>query len=100
MIFALFALGGFILGYLFGRLDEIIRLLKSPESSSFVAGIAREQKASPRRRVEIDEKKFVVDISTEGMESRGEQKLGDVVKSNDDISAASNKLAQLKKMKS
>lgn len=104
----LFALGGFIVGYLFGFLNEIVRLLRRLETNSTVSGftsaqldLTSDQKAlsRPRRKIEIDEKKFVVDVSTSGMETRSEQSLGDVVKSRDDISSASNKLAQLKKLK-
>lgn len=96
----LFALiGGLAAGYLLGRLDELMRLLKRPESKSFVASVARDEKSLTRRKVDIDDSKYVVDVSTEGMKSSGEQSLGEIVKSSDDITTASNKLAQLKKLK-
>lgn len=95
-----FMVAGFVAGYLFGRIDEIVRLLKKVESFSFVSSVVKEQKSSARRSVMIDESKFVSDISTKGLTAVNEQNLGDVIKSNDNITSETNKLAQLKKSKS
>lgn len=89
----------FGLGYILGRLDGIVRLLRRPESDSFVAQAAREERALKSRKVSIDDSKFVTDISTEGMESVGQTSLGTVTQSDDNIASAASKLAQLKKLK-
>jgi NCAIR mutase (PurE)-related protein len=91
----------FCAGYVVGRLDEIVRLLRGGESQSFVASISREQKQAQqqRRHIQIDEAKFVTDIPTDDMQSLGGPQLGTVTQSNDDISDAAKKLANLKKLK-
>jgi hypothetical protein len=80
-------------------------MIKGPvdESTSFVSGVVnsqkeREQKPVARKKVTIDETKYVTDISTDALEMKGAS-LGVVTQSSDDISSAANKLAQLKKMK-
>jgi len=89
----------FAIGYALGRIDTIVSMLKKKESDSFVAGVNREQKKSfTRRAVDIDESKFVTDVSTTSLKSGGAS-LGTVTQTKDDISSATNKLAQLKKAK-
>lgn len=98
----------FLLGYGLGTLDNIVRLIRRGGTSferaeeerptSFVSNVVKEQKQVTRRKVEIDEKKYVTDVSTENLKS-GAQPLGVVSQTNDDISSATNKLAQLKKLK-
>lgn len=90
--------GSFLLGYIMAKLDTIVMILKRNESESFVSSVSKEQKSSKKRKVEIDDKTYVTDVSTDGMQSLGSS-LGTVSQSKDDISAASNKLAQLKKLK-
>lgn len=98
----LLAVLSFGVGYAIGSLDNIRRSLKgsgSTSSTSFVSEVAREQKQQQaRKKISIDEAKYVTDISTDDLESKG-GKLGVVSQTNDDISSAANKLAQLKKMK-
>ena len=98
----------FILGYALGTMDNIVRLLRKPsipeadtsssKSTSFVSNIAKEQKQNFRRKVEIDDTKYVTDISTDSFVS-GEKTLGIVSQTSDDITSATSKLAQLKKTK-
>ena len=94
----LLAVLSFGVGYAIGSLDNIRRALKGSESTSFVTGVAREQKQQTKKKVSIDDTKYVTDISTDDLVSKGGS-LGVVSKTNDDISSAANKLAQLKKMK-
>lgn len=89
----------FGLGYVLGRLDGIVRLLRRTESDSFVAQVAREEKSQKNRKVSIDDSKFVTDLSIDGMESIGTSTLGTVTQTEDSISSAASKLAQLKKLK-
>jgi len=89
----------FGLGYVLGRLDSFVRRLRDPVSDSFVAQVVREEKTQKSRRVSIDESKFVTDMSTDGMESIGSPSLGTVTQTEDSISLAASKLAQLKKLK-
>lgn len=96
----------FALGYIAGSLDTLKRSFirnDSPalsDTMSFASSIARDQKQIQpvKTKISIDDSKYVTDISTDGMESKGKQ-LGVVSSTSDDISSAANKLAQLKKMK-
>lgn len=94
----LLAVLSFGVGYAIGSLDNIRRALKGSESTSFVSGVVREQKQQAKKKVSIDETKYVTDISTDDLVSKGTT-LGVISQTNDDISSAANKLAQLKKMK-
>lgn len=95
----LLAVLSFGVGYAIGSLDNIRRTLKGSESTSFVSEVAREHKQQAKKRVvSIDESKYVTDVSTDGMESKGGT-LGEVSQTSDNITSAASKLAQLKKMK-
>ena len=95
----LLAVLSFGVGYAIGSLDNIRRTLKGSESTSFVSEVVREQKLQAKKRVvSIDESKYVTDVSTDDLESKGGS-LGVVSQTNDNISSAASKLAQLKKMK-
>ena len=94
----LLAVMSFGVGYAIGSLDSIRRSLKGSESTSFVTEVVREHKQQSKKKVSIDETKYVTDISTDSLESKGGS-LGVVSQTNDNISSAANKLAQLKKMK-
>ena len=84
-------------GYLIGRLDTLIASFRGEESTSFVAGVIKEQKQ--KKKVQIDETKYVTDVSTDNFEGKTGTKLGVVSTTTDDITSASSKLAQLKKSK-
>ena len=98
----------FGLGYVLGRLDGIVRLLRRPGSDlemAQVTGYERVDREFPanfavkKRKVSIDDSKFVTDVSTDGMESIGTATVGTITQTEDSISSAANKLAQLKKLK-
>jgi len=91
-------LGGIAFGYFLGRIDSLIDRFKKTESSSFVSEVNRDKKAT-RRQVEIDDAKFVTDISTEDFQKFGTNDIGIVTKTADNISSARSKLAELKKKK-
>lgn len=98
----LFVFGGFLCGltagYAVGRLDLLVRNLSGPQGhNSFVDRVVAEQKA--KKKIQIDEAKFVTDVSTDDMKSTSDHELGVVSKVNDDISSAASRLAQLKKSK-
>ena len=94
----LLAVLSFGVGYAIGSLDSIRRALKGSESTSFVSEVAREHKQQAKKKISIDDTKYVTDISTDGMESKGGT-LGEVSQTSDNITSAASKLAQLKKMK-
>ena len=106
MISWIFIILSFVLGYTLGRVDGIIRMILNSnqplinDNNSFLKAQIKEQKSidSIKKKVEIDSTTFVTDVTTQGMESLGES-IGVTSKINDDISVATNKLAQLKKMK-
>ena len=85
-------------GYSLGRLDSLIAYVRSPESKSFVSSVSRDQKQANRQKVDIDDRKYVTDIPT-GFDGRASISLGTATKTKDDISSASDRLAQLKKTK-
>lgn len=92
---------GIVLGYIAGRLDNVLVELRSPRSAldaKPTSFLNESSKSQVRRPVSIDDSKFVTDVSTHGMTSTG-QSLGVVSQTNDDISNAANKLAHLKKTK-
>jgi hypothetical protein len=89
----------FAVGYIIGSLDSIRKTLKMPEgSTSFVSEIINESKQKSKKKITIDETKYITDVSTDGIESKFNE-LGVISQSKDDISSAANKLAQLKKLK-
>lgn len=88
----------FGVGYAIGSTNNLRRDLKGSESTSFVSGVMRDQKQLVKKRVSIDETKYVTDISTDDLEPKGGS-LGVVLQTKDNISSAASKLAQLKKMK-
>jgi hypothetical protein len=99
------AILSFGIGYSIGSLDNIRRALKKTDHISFdletkTEQLAREQKQhQSKKKIVIDDSKYVTDISTDGLESKGQRQLGVVSSTSDDISSAASKLAQLKKMK-
>ncbi len=94
----------FCLGYILGRLDSIVRLPRSPENNTEVAQVTRYERLeretpgnfTVKRKVQIDDSKFVTDLSTEGMTSSGKESLGTITQTEDTIGTAASKLAALK----
>lgn len=94
----------FGLGYVVGRLDGVVRLLRNSagesigsSESSFTSSKASTSTIK-RTSVKIDDKTFVTDVSTEGMRP-SDKELGTITETHDNVGAAANRLAQLKKMK-
>jgi len=93
----LLAVLSFGVGYAIGSLDNIRRVLKGSESTSFVSGVAREQKQQAKKKiVSIDETKYVTDISTDGMESKGGT-LGEVSQTSDNMQQQQISLLNLRR---
>lgn len=91
-------MSGLAAGYAIGRLSSLTSHLSGTQAStSFISKVASEQKA--KKKIQIDEAKFVTDVSTDDMKSTSDHELGVVSKVNDDISSAAIRLAQLKKSK-
>ena len=91
---------GLVLGYIAGRLDRLVTSVDGGVSvggSPLLRSFSRVE--APHKKVLIDDTKYVTDVSTDDLEALGDFKLGTVTQSNDDISAAANKLAQLKSRK-
>lgn len=109
-LIAVTCLGAFVLGYIAGRLDRLSRLVSGGNAQihtetpthSFVSEVVREQKLQQQtrmRKIQIDDTKFVTDISTDEIQSLSDKPLGTISQTEDDISSAANRLAQLKKSK-
>ena len=93
----LFCMLFFILGFILGRVETLFQYFKTEKPESFITNLRKEEKN--RKKVSIDETKFVTEVSTDELESNNNQKLGIIHKSEDNIKSATNKLAQLKKLK-
>lgn len=86
----------FGMGYILARLNTV----QGEQGTTLVSGgsiFSRPQKA--QQRVSIDESKYVTDVDTDDLVKTEETSIGTVSKSRDDISAAKNKLASLKRSK-
>jgi hypothetical protein len=93
----------FAMGYTLGRIEFIISMLRGRPSDAAVGvpSFFDSQKTTSKEKkpIVIDERKFVTNVSTEELSSTSEQSLGTVTKTDDNVSSAASKLAQLKKMK-
>lgn len=92
--------GGFVLGYLVGRVDLICARLSSsapalptPKSFSFNT---RQSVAAGTAPPTIDERKYVAPIKTDGLVKTDSIALGKTTAKEDDIQSSVSKLAQLK----
>lgn len=93
-IVSILIINAFFIGYLFGRSINTNGVSNSGTKKSFF----KEQNLSSQEAnsIAIDDKKFVVDIKTEGLEKKYDS-LGDVKTSQEDISNSINKLKNLKR---
>ena len=85
----------FFLGYAIGRLTSSQTVMKSQPVSFF----SKQQSVSDDKiinKVIIDERKFVTDIKTSGMEKKYEN-LGETKISNENIESSINKLKNIKR---
>lgn len=91
-----------VLGYAIGRLSVLSdKLRDQPAAPSVFNGYgARTKSVAPQQAVEavqIDDRKFVTAVTTAGMTKAEDVQLGVTQTKQDDINAAANKLAQLKR---
>jgi hypothetical protein len=81
----------FGLGYLYGKLYSIVSpTINSNQPKSFF------DKQTPQQKIEIDDKKYVGNIKTDGIEKKYVS-LGETTKSDDNIVSSVDKLKNLKK---
>lgn len=95
MIGVLLYITSFILGFVVGRIT-VNKDLSDPRIEPKGSFFKNESKQ--RKLVEIDEKKFVTDISTNSLEKKGKD-LGTKTTVEDDVGSSVSKLAALKKNK-
>jgi hypothetical protein len=83
----------FLIGYFIGKLSNtgVSNTVVNTKPVSFFDDIKKDKKT-----VSIDDTKYVVDIQTSGMEKKYES-LGDIKKSEENISNSINKLKNMKR---
>lgn len=89
----------FISGYMLGRIDSIVSFFRKDKNcDSFVDKVKQEEKhARPKKKLSIDDSKFVTKVSTETFQKNGD--LGVKTEVSDDIENETAKLVKLKKKK-
>lgn len=87
----------FVAGYITGRLDSLLGVLRSQPGSAPQGFSVKNNAAPPRAAISIDERKVVTDIKTDTLAKTQDIQLGKQVVAADDIHASVNKLAQLKR---
>lgn len=89
----------FISGYMLGRIDAIVGFFKKDKKcDSFVDKIKQEEKHErSKKKLSIDDSKFVTKVSTETFQKNGD--LGVKTEVSDDIGNETAKLVKLKKKK-
>lgn len=91
LIILILIINSFVVGYLLGQSSNNTGVLNSKPQSFF----KQQQDALSKDTISIDDKKFVVDIKTEGLEKKYDS-LGDIKKSEENISNSVNKLKKMK----
>jgi hypothetical protein len=82
-----------LVGYILGKLSSLSNIAYGGPKSFFTKEKLSQATVSP---VEIDEKKFVGDINTSGLEKKYTD-IADIKQSNENISSSVNKLKNLKR---
>lgn len=93
LIIFVLIINAFFIGYLIGRSVSQQNLVSDKPKSFFKQQDSTQKEINS---ISIDDKKFVVDIKTEGLEKKYDS-LGDVKKTEDNISNSVNKLKNLKR---
>lgn len=85
-------INSFFIGYVLGR------FLQNGVSNDKPKSFFKQQDSSPKENnsISIDDKRFVVDIKTDGLEKKFNS-LGDLRTTDEDISSSINKLKNLKR---
>ena len=97
--YVLVGLGGFAIGYAVGRVDLLRSSLANADGLASSTGHKTvSQSKQALKRVAIDESTYVTKVNDDSLQSSG-LSLGKTTTTQDDIGAASIKLASLKKMK-
>lgn len=86
-------INSFIIGYLLGRFMHFDGVSNNIPKSFFKQN--KQNSDIEKNNLSIDDKKFVVDIKTDNLERKYES-LGDVKKTEENISSSVNKLKNLK----
>jgi pectate lyase len=93
LIILILIINSFVVGYLLGRSSNNTGVLNTKTQSFFKQ---QDSLLKDNSSIFIDDKKFVVDIKTEGLEKKYDS-LGDIKKSEENISNSVNKLKNLKR---
>ena len=90
-ILVILIINSFLIGYIFGR-SSATNGVSSVRTQSFF----KQKDNQTKEIISIDDKKFVVDIKTEGLEKKYDS-LGDIKQTQENISESVNKLKNLKR---
>lgn len=93
LIIVILIVNAFLIGYLLGRFTNHNGVSNNKQKSFFQQ---QDSKTKEINTINIDDKKFVVDIKTEGLEKKYDS-LGEVKQTQDNISNSVNKLKNLKR---
>lgn len=93
------AAAAFVAGYLTGRLDTLLGVLRGHANNAPQGFFAKTSgpAAPPKAAIEIDSRKIVSQIDTNALQNVTQIQLGKQVVAADDINASVNKLAALKR---
>ena len=97
----------FVAGYIVGRLDFVVGWLKGTHPTAHPVGTPQWNNAmrasrgsvplsEPAVKIDINDTKVVLPVDTSGIQKVSDVEMGKTVAVKDDVSAAANKLAQLK----
>jgi hypothetical protein len=96
----LLAAAALVVGYLLGRVDALLATLRGQSYNTppgFFAKKSAPQLNPAASGIKIDERKVVTEIRTDTLAKTQDIQLGTQIVAQDDINAAVNKLAQLKR---
>ena len=93
LIIVILIINSFFVGYFFGR-SSISNGVSNDKPKSFFK--QQDSASIEKNTISIDDKKFVVDIKTEGLEKKYDS-LGDIKKTDENISNSVNKLKNMKR---
>lgn len=93
----------FVLGYVLGRVNLIGKALQKPEETQYLGKprqstgwtLSSQEQHKPIRVVDIDDSKFVTDVSTDSFKSKHTE-LGKTTVTEDKVSSSVSKLKRLK----
>lgn len=97
-IFICLCITSFCLGFLLGKISGIQVVSTSDKNSdnrSFISKKSTESNEETKNKILIDDRKFVVDIKTDGLEKKYNQ-LGEIKQSTENIDSSINKLKNLR----